>query len=214
MEKLRVSSMSPFFNAPDSPTPDAFISYSHKDQEFVKKLVQDCKDDGRYIWLDEVDMPSYFYKLRVNENDKRSIQMWNAELSQNLGWGLYRTEYFIIVLTPDSIASKWVAVELNMALIMDKFIVPILKTPCTVPLNENEIVQFPEFVINERTPDEDSDRKRWFKVAKHILVERSYTNRKKITLNEDSMDLHDGFINFIDDKEYIRSKDLLLRHIQ
>ena len=214
MEKFRAVSISPFFDTPDGPTPQAFISYSHRDLDFVKKLVQDGKHDGMYIWLDQVDMPDYFYKFRVNEANIQSVQMRNAELSQNLGWGLYRSEFFIIVLTPHSIKSKWVGLELNMAQHMGKIIVPILKIACTIPLNEKEVVQLPVSLIHEGSSMKDSDKERWFKLASHILAEQSYAKRRDITSGEEFAVIPEGYIDFIDDTKYFFSKDFLIRYMK
>lgn len=74
-----------------------FISYSHADKEFVSLLSRSLRNDSINYWLDEKD-------LLVGEVIDKAISN-----------GIQRSQVFIIVLSPNSIKSKWVEREFNEA---------------------------------------------------------------------------------------------------
>ncbi len=92
-----------------------FISYSRKDLEFVQKLAGDLEQASYKVWWDQTG-------LQAGEDWVRSIP--NAILSSN---------YFIVVITSDSIASDWVEKEITQALQADRRIIPIRRDPSDVP---------------------------------------------------------------------------------
>lgn len=87
---------------------DVFISYSRKDNEFVRKLYQAFKDRGKEVWVDFEDIPL------------------TADWWQEIQAGIDAAETFIFVLTPDSVRSDICRQEIDHAVSTNKRLVPIL----------------------------------------------------------------------------------------
>ncbi len=84
-----------------------FISYSHKDSEYVQELATTLEDEGFEVWIDE----------RIDYGSA-----WPREIEKQLdGCGA-----FIVVCSPNSRQSDWVMNELNRALSLKKPIFPLL----------------------------------------------------------------------------------------
>ena len=76
--------------------PSIFLSHSSTDHRFVHRLGGDLRSEGITVWIDESE-------IRVGDSFIRKIQE------------AIRTLYFIgIILSPDSVASNWVQLELNL----------------------------------------------------------------------------------------------------
>ncbi len=105
-----------------------FISYSRKDIEFVRKLIGDLEQAKQEVWWD---------KGRI-----RGGKHWQSEISDAIA----SIEYFIVVLTPSSIESDWVAREYTQADKLDKTIIPIQLVQCKLPiaLNTLQVIDFQE----------------------------------------------------------------------
>jgi hypothetical protein len=91
--------------------PDAsssiFISYSRKDQDYVKNLISAFDERGLPVWLDDrIDYGSAWQQ--VIEKHLRACQV------------------FVLVMTPRSYESHWVQCELSCALELKKPIFPLL----------------------------------------------------------------------------------------
>jgi len=71
-----------------------FISYSSKDKEFVKQLATDLRmREGIDAWLDQWE---------INPGDK---------IPEMIEAGLSKADFFILVLSPDSVNSQWIEYE-------------------------------------------------------------------------------------------------------
>jgi len=92
-----------------------FVSYSHKDSEFAKKLVSWLEGQGHTVWMDK-------NKILPGANYVSSI----AE-------GIGKADAFLPLLSPDSVKSKWVAKEIMYALESDKDIIPVLVQFAEIP---------------------------------------------------------------------------------
>jgi tetratricopeptide (TPR) repeat protein len=75
-----------------------FICYSHEDDEFVKKIYSDLKEEGVRCWLDTKDLP------------------WGAKIRQIIEKILQTSEKVLIALSENSINSTWVESEVELAL--------------------------------------------------------------------------------------------------
>jgi hypothetical protein len=98
-----------------------FISYSHADREFVRRLAQDLTNQAVEVWLDE-------WRLAVGQ-----------EIKAMLDEGIAAYDYFLILLSATSITSGWVRHELDIALRKEAdgrsgFVVPILLNRVEPPL--------------------------------------------------------------------------------
>jgi hypothetical protein len=98
-----------------------FLSYSRKDIDFARKLSGDLETAGYDVWWDLTD-------LRGGDDWVRLIPD-----------AIATSEFFIVVLSPDSIESEWVRKEYTQALSLRKKVVPIMFTPSTVPFALNTI---------------------------------------------------------------------------
>lgn len=97
-----------------------FISHSSKDKMFVERLIADLRNAGVDIWLD---------KAEIGVGDS-IIEKINA--------GLNESDYVAVVLSPNSISSRWVQQELNAAYIssldkQNKVVLPILIENVEIP---------------------------------------------------------------------------------
>jgi hypothetical protein len=79
----------------------AFISHSSKDKEFVLRLATDLRTrEGIDAWLDQWE---------INPGDR---------IPEKIEEGLTEADVFILVLSPDSVNSRWVEYERQTWLIM------------------------------------------------------------------------------------------------
>jgi hypothetical protein len=103
-----------------SPAPsEAFLSHSSKDHAFVKRLGATLIGHGVPVWYSEVNI--------------LGAQQWHDEI----GKALDRCDWFILVLSPHSVKSKWVKRELQYVLQDDRYtdrIMPISFKACDTKL--------------------------------------------------------------------------------
>jgi len=85
-----------------------FISHSSKDKWAARRISKDLEDLGYTTFLDEKDI--------------RTGQSLDSAIKDNLK----ECDDFLILLSPSSIKSEWVLVELGGAIALEKRIVPIL----------------------------------------------------------------------------------------
>jgi len=84
-----------------------FISYSKKDRDFAWKLADDLEHAGHRVWIDR--------SLIVGEEWEQTIEQKLAEADE-----------VIVILSLNSIASKWVQHEGSIAYALKKKIYPVL----------------------------------------------------------------------------------------
>lgn len=99
---------------------DVFVSYSRRDKEFVYKLVNDLEDREAFAWIDRGNIGGG--------------QPWREAIDA----GIRDCKAFILVMSPDSIASSNVGEELELAFGYGKPIIPLLyrRVDVAPPLNE------------------------------------------------------------------------------
>lgn len=93
-----------------------FVSHSHKDDEFTARLVTDLRAAGVDVWVDTADIKHDDFIKRINE-------------------GLRGRQWLILIMTPDSLQSEWVQMEVNAAInrTMQKLmrgVIPVLARNC------------------------------------------------------------------------------------
>lgn len=96
---------------------EVFLSHSTQDQVFVTDLATALRRHGVPVWYSRPNI--------------RGAQQWHDQI----GEALRRCDWFLVVLSPHSVRSKWVKRELLFALQQDRFenrIVPVLFQPCDV----------------------------------------------------------------------------------
>ena len=95
---------------------DAFISYSRKNSDFGRKLHTALVGQGRDVWMDWRDIP-------------QSAEWWSEIAS-----GIELADNFILLISPDSIASPICQLEIDYARDNNKRIIPVV----IVETNERE----------------------------------------------------------------------------
>ncbi len=99
-----------------------FISYSRSDMEFVQRLALDLQRAGLDVWWDLSDI--------------QGSDVWEKKIEE----GLRSSQYFVVVLTPASLESRWVRREYLSADNSGINIIPLkLKTYDDVPLTLRDI---------------------------------------------------------------------------
>ncbi len=94
---------------------EAFLSHSSADQEFVTSISEMMQKHGVPFWYSKTNI--------------LGAQQWHDEI----GAALNRCDWFLLVLSPNSVQSMWVKRELLFALQQNRFadkIVPVLYQPC------------------------------------------------------------------------------------
>jgi hypothetical protein len=91
------------------------LSHSAKDKRFLQKLVGVLRDHGVPIWF--------------SEHGIRGAEQWHDEI----GAALERCDWMVVILSPSSIASRWVKREVAYAIEEPRYdgrIIPILIRAC------------------------------------------------------------------------------------
>jgi TIR domain-containing protein len=94
---------------------EVFLSHSGLDQEFVGALAEVLRRHGVPVWYSKTHI--------------LGAQDWHDKI----GAALERCDWFLVVLSPNSVGSMWVKRELMFALQEKGFaekIVPVLYQPC------------------------------------------------------------------------------------
>ena len=94
---------------------EVFLSHSSLDQDFVTSLADELRRHGVPVWYSRTNI--------------MGAQQWHDEI----GAALRRCDWFLLVLSPNAVASMWVKRELIFALQQNRFenrIVPLLWQPC------------------------------------------------------------------------------------
>lgn len=95
-------------------TKTTFFSYSRTDTDFVFKLVNDLREAGADIWIDQVDLKKGY---------------WDSAIETALN----SCSQLIIVLSPNSVSSPNVMDEVSYAIENKKTVIPVLLEDCNVP---------------------------------------------------------------------------------
>jgi hypothetical protein len=84
-----------------------FVSYSHNDNKFASRLVDDLRQLGCRVWIDEKDM-------EVGDSIPKSVEK-----------GIRKSRFFLVIMSSESVKSKWVPLELMEAKRRGKTILPL-----------------------------------------------------------------------------------------
>lgn len=118
-------------DAPPPPVAHAdeliFVSYAHADEGFVLALAANLRDKGYPAWIDREGL--------------RGGDDWDTEIDDAIA----ECTHFVIVLSPESVASPEVKGELRRALDLKKRVVPVRYQECTIP-RRLLAIQYVDFV--------------------------------------------------------------------
>ena len=92
-----------------------FLSHSDRDRPFVSRLARLLEDRGISVWYSRTKI--------------KGAQEWHDEI----GKALAQCNWFVLVLTPSSVASGWTKRELMYALQQKRYrnhIVPLIRKTC------------------------------------------------------------------------------------
>lgn len=104
-----------------------FISYSRRDQEFVKRLAADLDRRIQGIWFDQST-------IQIGEH-------WRESLAQ----GIETCEIFLLVISPDAVRSREVLWELDTALRAGKRVLPVTYRTARIP---PQLAGYPHIPLN------------------------------------------------------------------
>ena len=76
---------------------DVFLSYSHRDRDFVRQITSHCEEQGIEIWVDE------------------KVLLAGDSIPFKIQEAIDRTQFFVVVLSQNSLKSRWVHKELEQA---------------------------------------------------------------------------------------------------
>ena len=108
-----------------------FISYSRRNLGFVRRLAGDLKDAGYDVWWDISD-------LRGGDDWVRIVPE-----------AIDASEFFLVVLSPQSAVSEWVRREYTQALHRRKRIIPLMLARTTMPFSMNTL-NYIDFTAEEK----------------------------------------------------------------
>ncbi len=94
---------------------EVFLSHANQDRGFLDSLAEVMRRHGLPVWYSQTNI--------------LGARQWHDEI----GAALRRCDWFLIVLSPQSVDSKWVKRELLYALDHNRYdnkIVPVMYQPC------------------------------------------------------------------------------------
>ena len=98
------------------PPKEIFLSHSSQDENIARSIANTLRNHGVPVWYSPTNI--------------RSAQQFHDEI----GKALKRCDWFLLLLTPNSIKSRWVKRELMYALIHGQYedhIIPVLAADCS-----------------------------------------------------------------------------------
>jgi len=98
-----------------------FISYSRKDINFARRLAGDLEKAGFDVWWDISDLKG------------------GDDWVRNIPTAIESSQYFVVLLSPDSIQSEWVTKEYTYAIYRRLKIIPAMIKQCNIPFALNTI---------------------------------------------------------------------------
>src|SRR5690348_8661195 len=88
--------------------PRIFVSHSHQDNTWCREFVQAMQRADCDVWFDEKGLSGGDVWIQTIQNE------------------LQARDIFVVVLSPEAVASQWVQREIQLALATNKRIVPVL----------------------------------------------------------------------------------------
>lgn len=103
-----------------SGSPGIFLSHSHFDRHFVKRLAQDLSRYGVHVWVDEAEM------------------MIGDSLIEKIRAGIDSMDYVVAIISRHSVKSEWVRREIDVAMNQEIAgrrvkVLPLLIDDCDLP---------------------------------------------------------------------------------
>lgn len=134
-----------------------FISHSTKDKWAARRIAEDLRKIGATTFLDEKDIRS------------------GQSLDESIKANLRDSNDFLILLSPSSLKSKWVLLELGGAIALEKKIVPIL-----LYVGANEVPQ----IITLKLARDINEIDRYYKEVSDLITTAESKPKRKFDLEE------------------------------
>jgi formylglycine-generating enzyme required for sulfatase activity len=131
---------------------DIFISYSHKDQNYVRELAVYLKNEGLSVWVDD----------RIDHGDR-----WWQTIVANIR----KCDAMIVVMTPESEETEWVEREYFFAAKIKKPLFPLLLKGDCFPFFLNQ--QYHELRDGSMPP------KKFIASLRRLVGQKNKEKRKK-----------------------------------
>jgi hypothetical protein len=116
-----------------------FLSYSHHDKEYARRVIATLMKHNIHFWFDQYDI------------------LVGHSLHDKIFEGIRKSDYFLLILTPQSLKSDWVQKELSEALMQEMerkqtYILPLRFERCLLPdsLQNKHYADFTEFSKGNR----------------------------------------------------------------
>lgn len=167
--------------------PFVFMSYSHTDKQVAESLIVALKRKMCRVFYDEGLTPG---------------ESWNDELAKRV----LECDCIVVLLTNNSVSSKYVKAELNYAITKDKTIVPIMIENTQLPPGIEMMLIPYQFIIVDSAEDTKSIDILVEKII-NILPQRVFSPKKKPFLEH-------GKFSFFFEQEDIQFDDPLGRDIK
>jgi hypothetical protein len=106
-----------------------FVSYSRSDRDFAVQLAEDLRRAGINVWIDEANI--------------RAGEVWDEAVQT----ALMSSSAVLLILSPDSVASRSVMDELSFALDKNKRVLPVLHRMCDIPFRVRRL-QYIDFTAS------------------------------------------------------------------
>ncbi len=135
---------------------DVFLSYSRKDELFVRKLHKSLGEQKRDVWVDWEDIPL--------SSD------WWGQICQ----GIENANTFVFIVTPDSLTSVICNLEIAHARKHNKRLIPIVRNPASEAYMLEELPKRPvdanaQMVLAGRSIT-DLAKENWNAISKHNWI--------------------------------------------
>ena len=130
-----------------------FISHSSKDKWVARRISEDLISRGAITFLDEKDLQT---GISIDEAIKSNLK---------------DCDDFLIIISPASLKSEWVLIELGGAFALEKRIIPLL-----IYVGANELPQ----VINLRLSRDINNIDEYYKEVDERIAGKSTTMKKKV----------------------------------
>ncbi len=166
-----------------------FISYSHADTQEIVKIVELLKSStDQDIWFDhELRGGDHYFSIIANQ--------------------ILKNEYFVFVVSDNSVSSDWCIHELEFAMAEKRKIIAIWLDNINIPAQVKFIIQNTHYINWYGTGSERFKES----ISKCFSGEASVLNTKaqEISENDERSSLRAGKKYFVTDKEIIRIQHLL-----
>ena len=178
-----------------------FLSHSTKDKDFVESLAAKLAKDDYSVWYDD-------WEIKVGDS-----------IVQKINDGISYSDFLIVVLSENSVSSKWVKEELNAATIKNieskgAFILPVLLEKCKIPLllADKKYADFTKSFGKAYNDLDDAIRHHLTLISKS-LNDGVETDISKPTLDSLGVEpsIEENWLNLLEDANEIRIKRFLTR---